>query len=93
MKKLIALGLVGLLGCKQEYNSNRPEVEIGALLINDKNKIRYIIEKDLNSGIKDLQKLLNQGKEEAWAYLPDKNLWVEIGYNESKNETKLILNI
>lgn len=93
MKRLIQLGLAALLfgvpGCKEPYNPNRPKVYTQKLTINDLNNSRYLTQKSFEDGIEDLYKLLGEGKEEAWAYLPEKNLWIEIGYGEKKDETSI----
>ena len=56
---------------------------IPALVVNRENKVRTVIKKDEIEGIKDIKNLADTSAyEEAWAYLPEKQEWHEIGFDE-----------
>lgn len=56
---------------------------IDDLVVNTQNKQRTIIIQNEKQGIKDIKDLVASSDfEEAWAYLPDRKLWIELGINE-----------
>ena len=85
------LVLFGYAGFKKapkdwDYFFNPPPklVQTEKLAVNFFPKIRTIVKKNEEQGIKDLQQLvMDSESEEAFAYLPKKELWVEIGVANS----------
>ncbi len=74
---------------EQEYQKGETdykfyfEEERESLETNLLNNARFIVHKNEKEGIKDMVELLNHAiYEECWIYLPEKELWVEIGKNE-----------
>src|SRR3989338_4850026 len=61
-----------------------------SLIVNPDPKVRTIIMKDEEEGIRDLRRLARQELlEEVWAYLPAKKLWVEVGLKGSEMEVQV----
>ncbi len=56
------------------------------LKINLNDKIQYITKKNEERGIEDIRKI-NNGYEEAWLYLPEKQIWYETGIYSDSNST------
>ena len=62
---------------QEEYNV------IDKLVVNNRNKFRTVIYESEAEGIADMRKLItNSQTEESWAFLPNQEKWIEIGYNE-----------
>ena len=61
------------------------------LCINLNEKICYVTKKNEKEGIKDLIKICNGDYEESWLYLPEKQIWYEIGINSDSNSVKPFL--
>ena len=77
---------------EQEYEKGETdykfyfEEERESLEINLLNNSRYVVHKNENKGKNDMIELLNYAiYEESWAYLPEKELWIELGNNETLN--------
>lgn len=67
-----------------KYNPLRPIEYTDTLKINTQNNIRYTCKKGELEGMIDLIELSKSSSlEEAYAYIPDDTLWIEIGYNET----------
>ncbi len=63
------------------------------LKINLDDKMHYVTKKDEKSGVEDIRKI-NNGYEEAWLYLPEKQIWYETGiYSDSNSTHPFILRI
>jgi hypothetical protein len=59
-------------------------VHMDKLAVNTVDRIYAVVDEDERQGIQDLRKLLGSSiNEEAWAYLPKKKVWIEIGINET----------
>lgn len=63
---------------KKIHNSAK-RVYSDSLCINPNDKIYYVTKKNEKRGINDLIKICNDGLEETWLYLPEKQIWYEIG--------------
>jgi len=65
-----------------------PPCSVDQLVVNTENTCRTVFKGNEEDGIKQLQQLVESSKlEEAWAYLPERLEWIEIG-KEEKPETK-----
>ena len=81
----LPLYLVACSSISQSEKSQRNllEVELPNLVVNTDNDFRCITRKDEQSGLEDMFKLSEESPyEEAWVFLPKKNLWIEVGYGE-----------
>ncbi len=70
-------------------NTNKEEGYnvINELVVNNKNEYKTIIYENENEGISEMRKLLESSQiEESWAYLPHREKWIEIGYNEESEK-------
>lgn len=70
---------------KLNYYSKKIYSDI--LRINLDEKIFYVTKKDENSGLGDIKEI-NNGYEEAWLYLPEKQIWYEYGIYSDSHSTK-----
>ncbi|MFC1733381.1 hypothetical protein ACFL6I_24030 [candidate division KSB1 bacterium] len=67
-----------------EEEERAGNVVLDDLVVNNSDKKRTMIFKDEHKGIKKMRDLVfSSNLEEAWAYLPDKKRWVEIGRNST----------
>ena len=58
-------------------------VELDNLIVNQRNNMRTFARKSKEGGMVDLIDLSKTSKlEEAWAFIPEENLWIEIGKEE-----------
>jgi len=77
--------------------SSRPSRTLDDLVVNTANKYRVIVYDDEITGIKKMQELVDDSKfEEAWIYLPEQKVWVEVGTNEkvySRNKEGAIASV
>jgi hypothetical protein len=63
--------------------SARPLARESSFRVNSANAVRAVIVRSESSGVSEIATLALEARlEEAWAYLPDHALWVEIGENE-----------
>lgn len=60
----------------------RSERSVDSLAVNPLNTYRMVSRKDEAAGIADMRRDLGQAFDEAWAYLPQAQKWVEIGVDE-----------
>ncbi len=67
-----------------EYYSKK--IYSDTLKINLNEKIFYVTKKNEADGIKNIQKI-SRGYEEAWIYLPEKQIWYEYGIYSDSNST------
>lgn len=64
--------------------SSRPLVAEPVLSTNERNATRHFAELAEEEGIDHIQRLLaTSAMEEQWAYLPDRQVWIEIGIDEA----------
>ena len=64
-------------------NQKEENKVIDELVVNSENKHKTIIYKSEDEGISEMRNLLESSQiEEAWAYLPHQEKWIEVGYNE-----------
>lgn len=69
------------------YENNISYIEVPNLVVNVQETRRTIVRKNEKQGIQDIRKLLNHVTlEEKWIYVPDKELWVEMGIHSQKIE-------
>ena len=69
-----------------EYSSEKIYSENLCINLND--AIFQVTKKNEEQGIKDLMKICNEGYEEAWLYLPEKQIWYETGIYSDSNSVK-----
>ncbi|MCP4646610.1 MAG: hypothetical protein GY852_02600, partial [bacterium] len=60
------------------------------LLVNTAVSCRTVVRQGEGAGIKDLRELTETvGLEEHWVFLPDKDLWIEIGFREKLGSVEI----
>ncbi len=60
---------------------------INELVVNNKNQYKTVIYENEEEGILEMRKLIEGSQiEESWAYLPHREKWIEIGYNEESEK-------
>ena len=63
------------------YKIQRTEMQSLNLLLNRDDKVYFVTNKNEEEGIKDIKKIINNSNyEEAWLYLPEKQIWYETGF-------------
>jgi len=56
---------------------------IEELVVNNRNKFKTVIFENEVEGVSEMRKLIASSQiEESWAYLPQREKWIEIGHNE-----------
>lgn len=79
----VALSIFAISATPQQKYLGFPAAYVDKLTVNLKNEYKNIVNKNEEEGVKDIRHLVKTSQyEEAWAYLPDKEQWVEIGVNE-----------
>ncbi len=60
---------------------------IDKLIVNSKNNYKTVIYKNEDEGVSEMRELVESSQtEESWAYLPRKEEWIEVGYNEESEK-------
>ncbi|MFQ5685638.1 MAG: hypothetical protein ACE5GV_03160 [Candidatus Scalindua sp.] len=60
---------------------------INELVVNNKNHYKTVIYENEDEGISEMRELIESSQiEESWAYLPHREKWIEIGYNEESEK-------
>jgi hypothetical protein len=70
-------------------NTNKEEGYnvINELIVNNENQYKTVIYENEEEGISEMRKLIESSQiEESWAYLPHREKWIEIGYNEESEK-------
>ncbi len=67
----------------------KKEMPSDALQLNTNDFMYYVTNKNEEKGINDIKKIINNSNyEEEWLYLPEKQIWYEIGINSDSNSVK-----
>ncbi len=90
---LLAYILIFILGLIHDSLAVDNTAEIGEynvvdeLVVNYKNNYKTVIFENEDEGVSEMRGLVESSKtEESWAYLPHKEKWIEVGYNEEAEQ-------
>ena len=71
----------------EDINKEEGYNVINELVVNNKNQYKTVIYENEEEGILEMRKLIEGSQiEESWAYLPHREKWIEIGYNEESEK-------
>lgn len=80
---IFTLGLNHVSLSAEHTNQQEGYNVIDELVVNNRNKFKTVIYESEEEGISEMRKLIASSQmEESWAYLPHREKWIEIGYNE-----------
>jgi hypothetical protein len=87
-KEILLSGtIIAAASTLETYSQNREDIPLSCsshIVVNTENVERKINHLSENDGIYDISKLVRESSyEEAWIFIPKKDLWIEIGYNET----------